>query len=289
MIESIENDFLKVEVNALGAELKSIVNKKNQKEYLWQAHPAFWARRAPVLFPIVGKLKNNNYLSEDKCWELGQHGFARDTIFQLSDKTNNSLTYSTKKSSESLKVYPYRFELRIQYELKENTLSVRYEVRNEDDKSIYFSIGGHPGFNCPIYPGEKFTDYYIEFEKAETADRHLLTDGLFNGKTGKFLNNEKRMNLSEDPFLADAIVLKNLNSDFLKLKSTKSDYELTFHFRGFPYLGIWKKPEAPFICIEPWFGLADRTDFNGTFEEREGVVALPEGEKFVCAYSVEIK
>src|SRR5690606_38630462 len=147
--------------------------------------------------------------SEGKCWELGQHGFARDTIFQLSAKTNESLTYSTKKSSESLKVYPYRFELCIRYELKENTLSVCYEVRNEDDKNIYFSIGDHPGFNWPVHPGEKFTDNYIEFEKAETADRQLLTDGLFNGKAEKVLNNQKIMDLSEAPVLADAIVLKN--------------------------------------------------------------------------------
>lgn len=289
MFEFIENEFLSVEVNALGAELKSLFNKKNGKEYLWQAHPAFWPRRAPVLFPIVGKVRNNQYHAEDKCWELGQHGFARDTIFQLTDKTKNSLTYSLKKSADTLKVYPYRFELLIQYSIHGNKLSIQYEVNNLDDKNIYFSIGGHPGFNCPLHEGEKFTDYFIEFEKEETADRHLLTDGLFNGKTEKVLNKQKTLTLKEDLFKADAIVLKNLNSSFLKLKSKSSDYELTFNFRGFPYLGIWKKLEAPFICIEPWFGLADKVGFEGAIEEKEGIVSLSEGDKFVCEYSVQVQ
>jgi len=289
MFEFIENEFLCVEVNALGAELKSIYNKKNQKEYLWQAHPAFWPRRAPVLFPIVGKLKNNQYFAEDKCWELGQHGFARDAIFQLIDKTGNSLTYSLKKSADSLKVYPYRFELQIQYAINRNRLSVQYEVNNLDDKNIYFSIGGHPGFNCPLNSGEKLTDYFIEFEKAETAERHLLTEGLVTGKTEKILNKEKVLGLNEDLFKADAIVLKNLNSSYLKLKNKASDYELIFNFRGFPYLGIWKKSEAPFICIEPWYGLADRITFDGSLEEKEGIVSLSEGDKFVCEYSIEVK
>lgn len=289
MIEIIENDFLRVEVNAFGAELKSIFNKENQSEYLWQAHPAFWGRRAPVLFPIVGKVKNNTYRAEEKCWELGQHGFARDTIFQLQDKTESSLTYTIKQSPESLKQYPYRFELHIHYSLQGKEISVRYEVVNADDKNILFSIGAHPGFNCPLTLGEKFSDYYIEFEKEEDTERHLLNDGLFNGKKQKVLRNEKTLNLSEELFLADAIVFKNLNSSSLKLKSRKSDYELKFNFRGFPYLGIWKKTEASFICIEPWFGLADKIDFDGDLEEKEGIVSLPEGEKFVCAYSVEVQ
>jgi galactose mutarotase-like enzyme len=289
MIEFIENDLLRVEVNAFGAELKSIFNKENQQEYLWQAHPAFWTRRAPVLFPIVGKLKNNIYKSEGKCWEMSQHGFARDSIFQLMEKTSDSLTYCLKHSPESLKVYPYRFEFYIQYLLTDNNLTVKYEVVNIDDKTIHFSVGGHPGFNCPLNKGEQFSDYYLEFEKEETTERYKITEGCFNGDSEKLLRKEKMLPLSEDLFLADAIVLKNLNSSFIKLKSRKSNYELKFNFRGFPYLGIWTKPGAPFLCIEPWYGLADRIDFEGDFEEKEGMNSLFEGDRFVCAYSVEIK
>lgn len=289
MTEKIENRHLSVEVNALGAELKSIFNKKNNKEYLWQAHPAFWTRRAPVLFPIVGKVRNNNYQAEGKSFMLGQHGFARDVAFDLLAKDETSLIYETRNSGGTLKVYPYRFSLRIQYQLIENTVAVSYEVLNEDDKTIYFSIGGHPGFNCPLHDNEKLTDYYLEFEKIETAERHLLTDGLFNGETALVLKEEKIINLSETPFEADAVVFKNLRSSFVKLKSRKSDYELTFDFKGFPYLGIWKKPEAPFICIEPWFGLADKVNSSGRLEEKEGILSLIQNEKFSCLYSIGIK
>jgi galactose mutarotase-like enzyme len=289
MIELIENDFLRMEVNAFGAELKSIFNKENQKEYLWQADPAFWARRAPVLFPIVGKLKNNTYKTEGKSWTMNQHGFARDVIFQLTGKTKDSLTYSTKYSVDSLKQYPYKFELQIQYSLKEKNISTEYKVINLDDKNIFFSIGGHPGFTCPINPEEKITDYYIEFETKENAVRHLLNGSNFSGETKSLLKHENIIPLSEDLFHADAIVLKNLKSSYLKLKSKKSDYELVFNFKGFPYLGIWKKIDAPFICIEPWFGLADYESFEGELKEKEGIISLAQREKFVCTYLIKIK
>ncbi|MBX9850797.1 MAG: aldose 1-epimerase family protein, partial [Cytophagaceae bacterium] len=286
MLEKIENDFLKIEISSHGAELKSIQSKKNNKEYLWQGDQAFWPRRAPVLFPIVGKLHQNKYRIGNKTFEMGQHGFARDKNFELIDKDNTSVTYSFKANPDTLKVYPYQFELLIRYSIVVNRLHVDYEVVNTDKDKIYFTIGAHPGFICPLNEGEEFTDYFLEFQKEEEADRHLLDDGLLNGKTEKILNNEKVLNLTEDLFKKDAIVLKNLKSCSMKLKSKKSDYQLKVDFSGFRYMGIWKKPGAPFICIEPWVGIADKKDFSGELKEKEGIKHLNEGEMFTAGFII---
>jgi galactose mutarotase-like enzyme len=290
MTEWIENNFLRISVKARGAELASIFNKKNQQEYLWQGDINHWPRQAPVLFPVVGKLKENKYIAEGKAWSLSQHGFARDKDFQIIDKKNDSLTFSLQSSEETLRIYPYKFELIIKYLLVKNKLTTQYNIVNKDDKTIWFSIGAHPGFNCPLNGTENFSDYYIEFEKNETLERHLLTDGLFDGRKEVVLNNERILNLSEDIFLKDALVFKNLASSSLKLKSRKSDYEFTFEFKGFPFLGIWSKKEgAPFICIEPWFGIADKNNFEGELKDKAGILSLEKGKIFDCGFWIEIK
>jgi galactose mutarotase-like enzyme len=288
MLERIENDFLKIEVSSSGAELKSILNKRDQKEYLYQGNTPYWPRRAPVLFPIVGKLNQNKYRYNGRVYEMGQHGFARDKNFELLDKRSDAVLFSLKSSLETYKVYPFEFELQIRYSLVVNRLLVDYEVINTDKNDLLFTIGAHPGFVCPLNSNEKFSDYYIEFQREETADRFLLDDGLFNGKTEKILNNEKVLNLSDDLFKKDAIVLKDLKSYSLKLKSHTSSYQLKIDFSGFRYLGIWKKPEAPFLCIEPWVGIADKKNFNGEMKEKEGIKKLKEGERFTAGFMVTL-
>jgi galactose mutarotase-like enzyme len=287
MISSIENEFLKISAKDSGAELISIKNKKNNLEYLWQGDPQFWGRRAPVLFPIVGKLKGNKYKAEGNSFELPQHGFARDAYFDISEKQDGFLTFTLKSNAETLKVYPYKFELDIKYKLIRNKIEISYEVKNKDDKKIWFSIGAHPAFNCPIDPKLKFGDYFLEFETEENADKYLLEDGLLNGKKEKLLNKEKKIQLTDKTFLNDAIIFKNLKSTALSLKSNSSPASLNFNFKGFPFLGIWSKP-GPFVCIEPWFGHADMVDFSGDLKDKEGIQGLDKGASFSCSYSVEI-
>jgi galactose mutarotase-like enzyme len=287
MISTIENEFLKVSAKDSGAELISIKNKQNNIEYLWQGDPKFWGRRAPVLFPVVGKLKDNKYKAEGKVYELPQHGFARDAYFDISEKGALFLTFTLKSNSETLKVYPYKFELNIGYKLIKNRIEINYEVRNTDDKKIWFSIGAHPAFNCPIDPKLKFEDYFLEFETEESADKYLLEDGLLNGKKEKTLSKEKKIALTEKTFLNDAIIFKNLKSSLLSLKSNSSHASLNFNFKGFPFLGIWSKP-GPFVCIEPWYGHADMVGFSGELKDKEGIQGLDKGASFNCDYSVEI-
>jgi galactose mutarotase-like enzyme len=288
MISTIENAYLRISAKASGAELISIKNKSNSLEYLWQGDPQFWGRRSPVLFPVVGKLKNNTFKSEGNSFQLPQHGFARDHYFELISSGSSSLVYSLKSDNETLKCYPYKFELKITYTLLKNKIGVRYEVLNTDEKKIWFSIGGHPAFNCPLDPKEKFNNYFLEFDQKETAEIHLLTDGLLNGRTQAFLKNSNKIELNEKVFAQDALIFKGLKSSSVSLKSNSSSASLVFYFKGFPYLGIWSKP-GPFVCIEPWYGHADTVYFEGELKDKPGILSLEKGVAFSCEYAIEIK
>lgn len=288
MIEKIENDFLSIEIALMGAELKTIFHKKKKKEYLWQGSSEWWPRRAPVLFPVIGKLNDNSYTTNGKAFSLSQHGFARDKEFSVYEKSENRIVFFLRSDDALLKIYPYSFTLKIIYTLEGSTLHVGYEVKNDSAQLMYFSIGAHPGFRCPLNEGETFSDYYLEFEKAETLDRHLLDEGVFNGKTERILTDQQILNLNYELFIKDAIVFKNIQSSFLVLKSKSSDYFLKFEFPGFPYLGIWTKPNAPFLCIEPWCGLADNKGFSGELKGKEGIIELGEDKTFSKSYSITV-
>jgi galactose mutarotase-like enzyme len=289
MVTTIENEFVQLAVKRSGAEMVSLKGKKTDKEYLWQANPDFWPRRAPILFPIVGKLNENKYKLDGQEYVLPQHGFARNLMFERESESKNQVSYILKSHPETLKNFPFQFDLSVTYTLKGKAVEVKYEVTNKGKDKMVFTIGAHPGFNVPAKPDEQFEDYYLEFEKEENAERHLLEDGLFTGNTAPLLNNSKKIPLNHDLFIKDAIVLENLNSKWVQLKSSKSDYALKLDFSGFPYLGIWSPSnEAPFVCIEPWMGLADTKGFEGSFNEKTGVISLGAGATYSCGNSIEL-
>ena len=287
MISTISNGEIEISAKTSGAELTSVKKISNGLEYLWQGDKEVWGRNAPVLFPIVGKVKNNTYQVDGREYSLPQHGFARDKDFELIEKTETLLSYSLKYSEETLDVYPFKFELLIQYELDKYALTTRYIIKNLDNKEIYFSIGAHPGFICPILPDENYSDYYLEFEKEEIQSMALLDNGLRNGKFKPVLNNEKIIPLSYELFKDDALIFKNLNSRIISLKSKRSGHGFHFSIQGFPYVGIWSKP-GPFVCIEPWLGVADSIDSTGDFKNKEGIIKLPQDKSFDCEFSVVV-
>lgn len=292
MITKLESELLEVSSVKNGAQLTSIKGKKDGIEYLWNANPKYWNRHAPILFPIVGKVKDNKYRIGEKEYTLGQHGFARDNEFQIVENSNNKIVYRLTSSEETLKNYPYNFLLDVEYFLSGNILKITYKVRNTDIKKIFFSIGAHPGFNCPLSASEIMEDYYLEFNETETAYREFLDagTGLLNGVFGLVLDQENILNLSEDLFKDDALIFKGLKSNEIALKSYKNNKKLTMNFEGFPYMGIWSKPGgAPFICIEPWLGHADSIDFNGDFREKPGIIGLETDKEFICTYSIAIE
>lgn len=285
----LENGFLKILVDGRGGELQSIVGKKTGYEYLWNGDSRHWKYHAPILFPIVGKVKDGKYMVEKNYYNLPQHGFARLEQFKCIEQNESQLTFRLKYSDETLKVYPYRFILYISYKLIDNNVVTEYSVENIDDKEVYFSIGGHPAYMCPIEKGRSFEDYYFEFEHNEYLDRLMLdSNGYFVHKTEPFLNNEKIIPLSYDLFNNDAVVLKNTKSQAISLKSDKHKEYIKFYYKGFPYLGLWTKEDAPFVCIEPWYGHADYADFVEEFSKKEGSVVLELGEIFHSSYKTEI-
>lgn len=279
---SIENKYLIAEVNSDGAELKSLKNKETGVEYIWQADPLFWNRSAPLLFPIVGEVTNNVLKVDGQEYPIGRHGFVRDSRLEVSAINETEVEYSLKSTDETLEKYPFNFLFSVKFELKEKQLITTFTVKNTDDKDIYFSVGAHPAFNLP---GGKIEDYYIEFEQAETLNRHLLKNNNFSGEMEVVITNSNQLPLSTALFDKDAIVFRDMQSKSLTLKSKVDDYSMKMDFEGFPYFGIWTKPNCEkFICLEPWCGLADHHAFNGEFKDKEGVNSLAPNETFTRSF-----
>ena len=286
-MNTLENEFYKISVSALGAELNSVYSKELKKEMLWHADKEVWARNAPVLFPIVGKLKDNTCEYQGKKFHLPQHGFARDKEFKVIKKNKDSILLELKETEETYLIYPFQFNLQIAYELAGEVIKCTYTVNNPENKDLYFSIGAHPGFICPMYEGEKLADYRIEFGTGENSRRRVLQDGLFNGAYETIFESPGSLVLSKSFFDKDAVVFDDLKSTSLKLISKK--YCLNFSWFNMPYFGIWaKKGMEQFICLEPWAGVADSLDSLGKLEEKEGIIKLAKGQQYVCGFSFHL-
>lgn len=286
----IENQSLKVKINSYGAELHSIKTKDNETEFLWNGNEEYWKYHAPILFPIVGKVSNNEYRVDGKTYTLPQHGFGRVSEYNIINETTNSITFNLNYNEETLKVYPYKFSLKVTYELIDNKIKVIYAVENIDSKEIFFSIGAHPAFLCSIEHDETINDYYFELSQKETTSIMELSSvtGLYTNRNIPYLNNEDKIFLSKELFKNDALVFNELKSNKIYLKSKNHSKHMSMDFTGFPYLGLWSKPTgAPFVCIEPWFGHADYENFSGEFKDREGIEELKIGSKFECSYLLE--
>ncbi|WP_256010922.1 aldose 1-epimerase family protein [Desertivirga xinjiangensis] len=281
----LENALIKASIDPRGAELKSLLYKENNVEYIWNGDPKYWARHSPVLFPIVGSLKNDSFIYEGKKYTLKRHGFARDMIFEKEAVFGDSASFVLKSSAETLEIYPFKFLLRIKYQLNGNSIRVDYEVENPGNKALYFSIGSHPAFNVPLVKGTSYEDYYLDFSEEENAERWTISDNLITG-TVPFLQDQKKLQLKASLFENDALVFKGLKSNRISICSDKTIHGLHYDFRGFPYLGIWAAKDAPFVCIEPWFGIADSESHNQNIEQKEGIIKLDQGHKWDAGWSL---
>ena len=282
MITSISNSKLTAQIKHLGAELCSLKNNTNT-EFVWNGNPEFWGKHSPVLFPIVGTLKNNTYSIDNKEYKLSRHGFARDMEFELIKKEVNSVTFALKSSEKTLKLYPFKFELHIIYTLEETCLIIQYVVINSNNIAMPFSIGAHPAFSLT----GNFEEYAIEFEQEESLNYFLLENDLVSNTTQKLETNNKKITLSYRLFDADALVFKILKSNSLSiLKNSEPLFKI--NFEGFPNLGIWTKNNAPFICIEPWYGYSDTSESTGDLFEKEGIQILEANTIFKTTFSIDI-
>ena len=282
--------MLKIQTKKSGAELTSI--QYNGKEMLFQGTQVldsngniYWKRQAPILFPIVGQLKNSQTQIEGEIYEMSQHGFARDMDFEEISKTENKHHYLLKYNEETLKKYPYKFELHVIYEIIGDTLTVTYKVKNIDDKTIYFGLGGHPAFNCDYSNGE----YEIVFSENEDKIVFLkLKNGLIDTEKAQNILQDNKIYLKEDTFDNDAVIMKNLKSNKVVLQNHETNQKiLELDFTGFPYLALWSKKGAPFVCIEPWQNTADRIDSTQIYKDKENIIELPKDKEFEYKYSIK--
>jgi galactose mutarotase-like enzyme len=284
---TLQSSQLKVKIDEKGAELKSVIHAHHQLEYMWSGDPTVWGKTSPVLFPIVGALKENKYEYKEQTYQLPRHGFARDRVFSVINQPPNTLIFSISSDEETRKVYPFDFRFLIIYEVQDDTLSVTYQVENRGEETLFFSVGGHPAFKLPLIDGTEYEDYKLVFEKEETVRRWPIGKaGLIENEPLPLLEGTRELPLSKELFRKDAVVLKELNSTSVKLLSDKTDHGLQFDFECFPYLGLWAAPGADFLCIEPWCGIADSVDTNQEFTSKEGIISLPAEEEFSVTWRV---
>jgi galactose mutarotase-like enzyme len=279
---TISNSNLTAQINHFGAELFSLKNSKN-REFIWEGNPAFWGKHSPILFPIVGTLKNNSFRYKKSEYHLSRHGFARDIEFELIKKSDESATFSLISSIETKKMYPFDFELQICYSLVEKKLNIDYKVINKNEATIPFSIGAHPAFALP----KLFEDYTLKFEHNEILTSYELENDLLsdNFSTIKMIDNQVPLNYSL--FEKDALIFKKLESKSITILENQNPL-LRVRFDDFPNLGIWTKVNAPFLCIEPWLGYSDTVHSTGNILEKEGIQLLEAKKSKEFNFSIEI-
>jgi galactose mutarotase-like enzyme len=286
-VHSISNKKISISVNTAGAELTSF--KSDGTELLWQADKTIWPRYAPVLFPIVGKLKDNSYTYHGSTYNLGQHGFARDKEFSLIHQTQHLFEFELRDNKETFAVFPFQFSLRITYELNENALMVRYAVMNPGNEALLFSIGAHPGFNCKRVPGETLSDLYLEFENKTELEATVLKDGLLSDELNAILLDNGKLDLNPSLFENDALVFKNRQIEKVTLSSKRSPVKISLQCKDWPYFGIWsKKGSDAFVCLEPWYGITSSMNPDPEIASKEGIITLGPNKSFETRFIVSV-
>ncbi|GIN14172.1 aldose 1-epimerase [Shouchella clausii] len=289
----IENDKFTVEIANKGAEIRSIWHKERNRQVMWSGDPTYWGRIAPVLFPIVGRLNDGAYTYNGKSYQLSQHGFLRDQMFVTDRLQSDKAVFRFESSGQFADVYPFEFTVYLSYQLNGHTLTVGWEVVNDNEEEMYFSIGGHPAFAVPFRSEESFTEYELSFKAAEGKQikRYELSNGLVQKpETVPVLKN---IGLTDSLFQHDALVYSHLDEVALYPKQ-RPEEKIVVSFPGFPYVGIWsaynpeEKTSAPFVCIEPWFGVADTVDTTGRFAEKKGIQQIGANESFKASYAITI-
>lgn len=287
----LKNDVITLGINSKGAEMKSLKNNETDLEYLWQADPAFWGRTSPVLFPVVGNYKDKTTYYEGKAITLSQHGFARDTEFELASQTEDTIWFSFESTEETYEKYPFHFKLSVGYQIKDNTVKVMWKVENPDNKTLHFSIGAHPAFNCPLNENEKQEDYFLFFDTDKPLESSIIgADGFVSEETEFFYPENGKLAITANLFDNNTMVIEHDQTHEVSLLTPDGKEYVKVSYTA-PLVGIWTPIEknAPFICIEPWYGRSDRSNFNQQLVEREYGQTLEPGTEFNAEYTIEVK
>ena len=285
----LENNVLRVEIDSFGAEIKSVMAKETKQEYMWQGDPKFWARTSPVLFPFVGSLKNKEYLYQGKAYPMGQHGFARDMEHQLVSNTDTEIWFELLSNEETLAKFPLEFKLMIGYQLVDNCVKVLWKVENPAEETLYFSIGAHPAFNCPIHGEESKTGYSLYFGGVDEIHHHgnVVSTGMALREDIVLPLEDNKALITEEFFDRCTYMIEDRQCGSVGIVDPNGRRFVTVEF-DMPLFAVWspEKKQAPFICIEPWCGRCDADDFTGTLEEREFTNVLNAKETFETEYTM---
>lgn len=291
---TLQNDYLTVKIKEQGAEITSIVDNKTGYEFIWQADEAYWGRHAPVLFPIVGRIKDDQFLYQDETYHLTQHGFARDMTFHTQSVTSNSASLYLKNNKDTLGRYPFEFSLQINYILHHSNITISYEILNpSNDAPLYYSIGGHPAFNVKQEEQERkveFADVSIYFEPAgQYLNIPLNKEGLTVPKKSKY-HEVSEMNLTHSSFKNDALIYQISRQTEIVMNDKANGVEIRIKPNRMDFVGIWSPypKRAPFICIEPWSGVADAEDSEGDFTHKYGINELLPSQLMTHDYTIEL-
>lgn len=286
----LKNEQIAITVDSHGAELKSLKKLADDQEYMWCGDAKFWGRTSPVLFPFVGGLKNKEYRFEGKTYSMTQHGFARDMDFELETQTESELWFTLESTEETLARYPFPFILNLGYRLEGSTVAVLWKVENPSEKQMYFSIGGHPAFNCPLTEGTKQSDYSVSFaDTDEIVSTRISEEGLATGCMDIYHLADGHLSLTSNLFDHDALVIEDHQTDTVALCRKDGTPYLTVKMEA-PLFGIWSPPgkNAPFVCIEPWYGRCDDEYFDGDLTEREWCRKLAPHQTFEASYTITV-
>lgn len=275
MIHYIENEKLILGVKEFGCEIATIKSKATDYEFMWQGNPDIWGGQAPILFPIIGRLIDDKYTLDGKEYDMPKHGFARKLPWEFLGAEGDSMCFRLSDSAETREGYPYCFDLIVTYTLKDNRVVVSHDITNKNDKVMYFSIGAHPAFNCKI--GDVLT--FDENETLYTEKIDLVKSLRLPEKT-LVLDNEKDIVVTEDVFNEDALILSDIKSENITLNLSEGNRKILFNLGGAPYLGIWAKPGAPYVCIEPWYGVNDSQVKKDDFSQKDAINAIDAGKTF---------
>jgi len=283
----LNNHHLSVKVNSYGAELSSVISNDNGIEYIWQADSSIWARHAPHLFPIVGKLKNGTFNYQSHDYQLPQHGFARDNEFLCIKSTTDSILFELLSNKTTKLNYPFDFKLQVEFKLLEDKLETIYTVFNSDSSDLYFSIGAHPAFNYPLQDNESEDEYDLVFPGKHSLLLHTLKDGLITHQTKTLQLRNSQLQLSKQLFENDALVCSGGQIEEVSLLSRKTKHGVSLTSKKWPFFGIWsKKDSGNFVCLEPWFGIADFETASGHLAEKTGIIKLVSGQQFNTSFQL---
>ena len=282
MIHYIENEKLIVGVKEFGCEITSIKSKTTGYEFMWQGNPDIWSGQAPILFPIVGRLIEDKYTLGGKEYEMPKHGFARKMPWKYIGSDGSSMSFHLSDTPDTLMIYPYKFVLTVTYTLDGNTLIVSHNISNKTENVMYFSIGAHPAFNCTI--GDKLT-----FDENETlcTEKIDLVKSLRLPDKALVLNGKKDIIITKDIFNEDALILSEIKSENITLHLSEGERKIKFNLGKAPYLGIWAKPGAPYVCIEPWYGVNDSQIKKNDFSQKDAINAVNAKESFTFTWKAE--